>query len=124
MSAEAVPEFDVVLWGYDREQVDQCLRDLIERLEVAVGQLGLVETLQAQLCEAQLEIDRLHRRQPQDPSWAPQLASIMAAAEQLRAQAAKEAHASGPTPSVPDTQADVEVDDAFRGETREQAYVS
>jgi hypothetical protein len=51
-AVDPIPEFEIALWGYDREQVDRCLYDLIARLEdesginmagVGVGHLGVLD---------------------------------------------------------------------------------
>jgi hypothetical protein len=94
-SAVPVPEFDMALWGYDREQVEDCLADLATRLADAERKLSSVELLQAQLYEAQVELDQQRRGgKGQPPSFSEQLAKIMEAAEELRGQAEREAAAA------------------------------
>jgi cell division septum initiation protein DivIVA len=88
-----VPDFDVVLWGYDRQQVRQCLDDMTARLEEALSQRDAVELLQAELCEARLEIEQLQREAEENPTAANRLSKIMMTAEELRNQAAQEAEA-------------------------------
>lgn len=90
---EFLPEFDVALWGYDRQQVDQCLADMTTRLEEAFRQLDSVETLQTQLCEAHVEIGQLRMAVEERPGAAERLSKVMFAAEVLRRQAAEEADA-------------------------------
>lgn len=90
---DTTSEFDLALWGYDRNQVDRCLEDLTARLEEALSQLTLVEALQVQLGQARLELDQLRQRQVADPVWNERLATIMAAAEQLWDQATRDADA-------------------------------
>lgn len=92
-AASMIPQFDIALWGYDREQVEECLTDLAVRLDEALGRLTSVELLQAQLYQTQEELDRL-RRNSDEPSWSVQLANIMEAAEQLRGEAEREAEAA------------------------------
>jgi hypothetical protein len=88
-----VPDFEIALWGYHRRQVDRCLADLTVRLELAHRQLDAVDLLQAQLCEAHLEIDQLRRAAEDRPSVANQLSLIMKTAEGLYEQAQREAEA-------------------------------
>jgi hypothetical protein len=52
-----------------------------------------VEALRAELCQAQLEVDRLRQRPVADAEWTERLAAIMAAAEQLWSQAGRDAAA-------------------------------
>jgi cell division septum initiation protein DivIVA len=89
-----VPEFDIVLWGYDRQQVQQCLDDMTTRLDDALSQRDSVELLQAQLCEARLEIDQLRLAAEENPNAAARLSKIMMTAEELRDRAAREAAAT------------------------------
>jgi cell division septum initiation protein DivIVA len=88
-----VPDFDIVLWGYDRRQVERCLDDLSMRLEEALSQLDAVEVLQSQLCEAHVEIDQLRRNAEEHPSWVDRISKIMMTAEALRSRATQEAEA-------------------------------
>jgi hypothetical protein len=90
---DLLPDFDIVLWGYDRQQVRQCLNDMATRLGEALGELGAVEPLQAELCEARVEVERLRRAAEQDPDTADRLSKIMATAEELRDRAARDAAA-------------------------------
>lgn len=90
-AAGNLPEFDVVLWGYDREQVHRCLDDMTVRLEEALRARDSVEVLQADLCEAQVEIEQLRQAAEDQPSAAGRLSKIMSVAEQLRCQAEQEA---------------------------------
>jgi hypothetical protein len=87
------PDFEVVLWGYHRGQVQRCLADMAVRLEEALGQAVAVELLQAQLCEAQLEVDQLRRAAEERPSVANQVAAILEAAQELHDRAQREAEA-------------------------------
>jgi cell division septum initiation protein DivIVA len=89
-----VPDFDVVLWGYDRRQVQQCLDDMTIRLEDALSKLDSVEVLQEQLSEARLELDQMRLAADENPSWSDRLSKIMATAEALREQAEQEAGAA------------------------------
>lgn len=89
-----VPDFDVVLWGYDRQQVQQCLDDMTIRLEDALGKLDAVETLQSQLAEARLELDQLRLAAEEHPSWSDRLSKIMMTAEALRERAKQDAEAA------------------------------
>jgi cell division septum initiation protein DivIVA len=88
-----VPDFDIVLWGYDREQVRRCLDDMTVRLEEALGRLDSVEVLQSELCDAQVEIEQLRQAAEEEPSLAGQISKIMSVAEQLRCQAEQDAEA-------------------------------
>lgn len=88
---DVVPEFDVVLWGYDRGQVHRCLEDLTARLEAALSGLDSVEMLRTQLCQTQTELDQLRLSIDREPSWSHRLAEIMEEAEQLRARAEQDA---------------------------------
>lgn len=88
-----VPDFDIVLWGYDREQVHRCLDDMMARLEEAFSQRDSVEVLQSQLCEARVEIEQLRRAAEEQPSAEGRLSKIMSVAEQLRCQAEQDAEA-------------------------------
>jgi cell division septum initiation protein DivIVA len=88
-----LPDFEVVLWGYDRQQVRQCLDDMTARLEEALSQRDAVELLQAQLCEARLEIEQLRLAAEENPTAADRLSKIMMTAEELRNQAARDAEA-------------------------------
>jgi len=88
-----LPNFDLAVLGYDRRQVDKYLAELTDQLAEATQQLDVVAILYAELCQAQLENDRLRRQAGHDPAWAEQLSTIMAAAEQLWSQAAREADA-------------------------------
>lgn len=88
-----VPDFEIALWGYDRGQVERCLADMVDRLEVALAQLDALEQLQAQLCEAHLEIDQLRSAAEQRPSVANRISSLMMIAEELYEQARREAEA-------------------------------
>jgi cell division septum initiation protein DivIVA len=88
-----VPDFDVVLWGYDRQQVRQCLDDMTVRLEQALSQRDAVDLLQAELCEARLEIERLRQAADESPTAAARLSKIMMTAEELRERAAQDAEA-------------------------------
>lgn len=87
------PHFEIVLWGYHRGQVERCLVDMTARLEEALGQVVAVELLQAQLCEAQLELDQLRQAAQERPSLANQLSAILEAAEELHDRARREAEA-------------------------------
>lgn len=88
-----VPDFDVVLWGYDRRQVKRCLDDMTLRLEDALSKLDSVEVLQEQLSEARLELDQMRLAAEEHPSWSDRLSKIMMTAEALREQAEQEAEA-------------------------------
>lgn len=88
---QSEPQFDVTVWGYDRQQVDQTLQDLAARLADADRQLQSVRQLRAQLAQAQWEIERLRERAEHPPGWSHRLAEIMATAEQLRDQATRDA---------------------------------
>jgi cell division septum initiation protein DivIVA len=88
-----VPDFDIVLWGYDRQQVRQCLDDMTARLEEALSQRDAVELLQAELCEARLEIEQLRLAAEENPTAADRLSKIMMTAEELRTRAARDAEA-------------------------------
>ncbi|MPZ25029.1 MAG: hypothetical protein GEV12_00890 [Micromonosporaceae bacterium] len=88
-----VPDFEIVLWGYDRGQVERCLDDLTARLEEALCQLDSVEVLQTQLCDAQLEVDQLRRCAEERPSLANRLARLLQTAEELHARAQQDAAA-------------------------------
>jgi hypothetical protein len=90
---DGMPEFDIALWGYEREQVDHCLRDLTGRLEDALGRLDSVEVLHQQLCEARVELDQLQRSMEEQPHWSYQVAELLQTAEALRSEA--EAAAAG-----------------------------
>ncbi|HEY8471500.1 MAG TPA: hypothetical protein VIL37_02560 [Natronosporangium sp.] len=85
-----VPDFDVVLWGYDRRQVQRCLDEMTLRLEDALSKLDSVEVLQQQLSEARLELDQLRLAAEERPTWSHQLSKIMQKAEELRARAERE----------------------------------
>lgn len=87
-------EFDVALWGYDRRQVERCLRHLSERLTEADAELARVHQLRTQLYEAQWELDQLRRDAQQRSAWSDRLAEVMATAEQLRARAEQDAAAA------------------------------
>lgn len=89
-----VPDFDIVLWGFDRHQVRQCLDDMTTRLEEALSQRDAVEMLQTELCEARVEIARLRRAAEDNPTAAARLSKIMMTAEELRDRAARAAGAS------------------------------
>lgn len=88
-----VPDFDVVLWGYDRQQVQQCLDEMTLRLEDALSKLDSVEVLQSQLSEARLEADQLRLAAEENPSGSHRLSKIMMTAEALRERAEREAKA-------------------------------
>jgi len=88
-----LPDFEIALWGYHRRQVDECLTDLTVRLELAHRQLDAVDLLQAQLCEAHLEIDQLRQAAEERPSVANRLSLIMKTAEGLYERAQREAEA-------------------------------
>lgn len=88
-----IPDFEVVLWGYDRGQVERCLVDMTGRLEQALSQLDAVEVLQGQLCETQLEVDQLRLAAEERPSLANRLAEIMKTAEELHLRARQDAEA-------------------------------
>jgi cell division septum initiation protein DivIVA len=88
-----VPDFDVVLWGYDRQQVQRCLDDMTLRLEEALSKLDSVDVLQEQLSEARLEVDQMRLAAEENPSWSDQLSKIMMTAEALRERAEQEARA-------------------------------
>ncbi|HLU33177.1 MAG TPA: hypothetical protein VKZ74_04050 [Natronosporangium sp.] len=88
-----LPAFDVAVLGYDRRQVDKYVAELTDQLSEASRQLDVVAVLYAELCQAQVENDRLRRQSGHDPAWAEQLSTIMAAAEQLWSQAARDADA-------------------------------
>lgn len=87
----SVPDFDIVLWGYDREQVRRCLDDMTARLEVALSQLDSMEVLQSELCDAQVEIEQLRQAADEQPSLAGRISKLMSVAEQLRSQAERDA---------------------------------
>jgi cell division septum initiation protein DivIVA len=86
-------DFDIALRGYDRRQVDRCLDQLTSQLDEAVSQLETVEVLQAQLCQAQVEIEQLRHYARDNVPWSERLGTIMAAAEQLWRRAAQDADA-------------------------------
>jgi cell division septum initiation protein DivIVA len=86
-----VPDFDIVLWGYDRQQVRLCLDDMTARLEELLSQRDAVELLQAQLCEARVEIEQLRQAAEENPTAADRLSKIMMRAEELHNQAVREA---------------------------------
>ncbi|MGH3680303.1 MAG: hypothetical protein ACRDT2_08640 [Natronosporangium sp.] len=88
-----IPDFEIVLWGYDRGQVERCLDDLSARLEEAFCRLDSVEVLQAELCEAQLEVDQLRRCAEERPSVANRLAKLLQTAEELHTRARQDAAA-------------------------------
>lgn len=88
-----IPDFEIVLWGYDRGQVERSLDDLSQRLEEALCRLDSVEVLQAQLCEAQQEVDQLRRCAEERPSVANRLAKLLQTAEELHARARQDAAA-------------------------------
>jgi hypothetical protein len=88
-----VPDFDVVLWGYDRRQVQRCLDDMTLRLEDALRKLDAVNVLQAQLFAARLELDEMRRAAEEHPTWSGRLSKIMKTAEALRERAEREAAA-------------------------------
>lgn len=90
---DLVPDFEIVLWGYHREQVERCLEDMTARLEEALCRLDGVELLQAQLCEAQIEVDLLRRAAEERPSVANRLAALLKSAEELREHARRDAEA-------------------------------
>lgn len=92
--AAVVPQFDIALWGYDREQVEECLMDLAGRLEDALVRLDAAELLHAQLTDAQKELAHL-RRNREEPTWSVQLAEIMKTAEGLRRRAGQHADHPG-----------------------------
>jgi cell division septum initiation protein DivIVA len=92
-AAGNLPDFDIVLWGYDRDQVHRCLDDMTVRLEEALGQRDSVEVLQSQLCEAQLEIEQLRQAAEDEPSLVGRISKIMSVAEELRCQAEQDAEA-------------------------------
>jgi cell division septum initiation protein DivIVA len=89
-----VPDFDVVLWGYDRQQVQQCLDDMTVRLEEALSQRDAFEVLQSQLSEARLELDQLRLAAEEKPSWSDRLSKIMMTAEALHERAKQDADAA------------------------------
>jgi len=88
-----VPDFEIALLGYDRRQVERCLADMADRLEVALAKLDSLELLQAQLCEAYLEIDQLRLAAEERPSVANRISKLMMTAEDLYARARQEAEA-------------------------------
>jgi hypothetical protein len=88
-----VPDFDVVLWGYDRQQVQRCLDDMTIRLERAFSQLDSVKVLQSQLAQARLELDQMRLAAEENPSWSDRLSKIMMTAEALRVRAEQDAGA-------------------------------
>lgn len=88
---DLVPDFEIVLWGYDRREVDRCLVDMTARLEEALCRLDSMEMLAAQLTEAQLEIDQLRRSAEQRPSVANRISLILKSAEELHDQARQRA---------------------------------
>lgn len=97
---DAIPDFDVVLWGYDPAQVDRCVRDLTDRLEQAFARLDSVNVLHEQLCEARLELDQLRLSVTRRPSFANRLGAVMERAEQLRIRAEQAAQqATGQLPA-------------------------
>jgi hypothetical protein len=88
-----VPDFDIVLWGYDKRQVQQCLDDMTIRLEDALSKLDSVDVLQEQLSEARLELDQMRLAAEENPSWSDRLSKIMMTAEALRERAEQDARA-------------------------------
>lgn len=88
-----VPDFNLVLLGYDRRQVKRCLEDMTLRLEDALSRLDAVGVLQEQLFEARLELDQMRLMAEESPSWSDRLTKIMMAAEALREQAERDASA-------------------------------
>lgn len=91
--SDLVPDFEIVLWGYDRQQVERCLEDMTARLEEALCQLDGKEQLQAQLCDTQIEVDQLRQAAEERPSVANRLAALLKSAEELREQARRDAEA-------------------------------
>lgn len=88
-----VPDFDVVLWGYDRAQVQRCLDDMTIRLEDALSKLDSVEVLQSQLSEVRVELDQMRMYAEENPSWSDRLSKVMKTAEALREKATQDAEA-------------------------------
>lgn len=54
--------FEVVLWGYDRDQVRDCLLDLEERLTVLYAEQRRAERLDAELAHCRREVADLRAR--------------------------------------------------------------
>lgn len=93
-----IPDFDVSLWGYDRQQVERCLLDLTRRLDDALTRLDSIAVLQRQLCDTQIELDQLRLQMEREPHWSYRLAEIMHTAEQLREAAEQDELASADEP--------------------------
>ncbi len=98
---DELARFDLAVLGYDRRQVQQCLRDLTNRLEEALRQLDATLILRQQLAKARQEVEYLRKNPPPpprdvpDPKWAERIGRILEAAEEqataLRAEAEREA---------------------------------
>lgn len=82
-----LPDFEVALWGYHRQQVERCLADLTARLEDALSRGDSVPLLQQELCQTRVELDQLRKLMQREPHWSYRLAQIMKKAEQLRQEA-------------------------------------
>lgn len=92
---DVVPDFEIVLWGYDPGQVDRCLREMSVRLDEALSRLESVNLLHEQLTRARLELDQLRVAAARRPSFTNRLAAVMEHAERLRSQAERAAQGAG-----------------------------
>src|SRR5690606_858973 len=86
-----LPAFDVAVLGYDRRQVDKYVAELTDQLSEASRQLDVVAVLYAELCQAQVENDRLRRQSGHDPAWAEQPSPTAAPPAQRGSHAARAA---------------------------------
>lgn len=89
--------FEVVLWGYDRTQVDQCIAELEDRLTALYGEQRRADRLDAELGRSRVEIADLRARLcgvPLVHSVGEEMAHVLRVAERqavdMRAEAERE----------------------------------